>query len=154
MWILKLLRLLGWKDSSIQKRFKTSPYRAMEERASPKERQKKIFSKIIDKIKQWKGKLNMTWDDLGIGLILLTGTIVIGFCLWMLGSTILSSGRLDYCYIDATSADGRNQLPIKGTFLLKAHVPWRNDRVLGEYATLGIAAKEAADIDCPLETKR
>ena len=71
--------------------------------------------------------------------------IVCLFPVYMIGQSIMASGRIDFCYIDRFHEIKQTSYTIMG------HRSWRSDIVVGtDFRTLDEAKAAADNINCPI----
>lgn len=71
---------------------------------------------------------------------------VLGFGLML--KSISVSGQADFCYLYMKDTYG----PVQ--YVLEAHRPWREDKIIGVYNSILEPVAIAAGMECPLFTKR
>jgi hypothetical protein len=81
--------------------------------------------------------------------VLLTAVIigVIGLIAYCIAGALLSSGEVDYCYVEAYSSTP----PI---YYLRGHRSWRDDSHLGNFSTMEETKRNADILNCPILKKK
>ena len=119
----------------------------------------------LARLKNWRP--NVTWkysleDTFWYLIIAAIISSIVGVGLYAGLGASFASGKVDYCYVehftykekatdrdkDKANADGQIE---RDLYKLKGHIPWRMDRELAGYPTLGEAVKAAEVLQCPVK---
>lgn len=90
------------------------------------------------------------YEKLGSVALVLVGVLLIGGLFTLLGLSIFSSGKTDYCYVRTYSYANPLQQNVI-VYTLVGHVPWRPDRdIANNLKSLEEVKQHATLIDCQI----